>query len=117
MAQYNTLRETLHAQQEILNNGQTLPQDIPQETPQETKPMAEYNTLGEILTFHAERNAANNLRLRLYTTALNHWINVGYSYSIARALAAVLHGQDDDVKRWAKNIMETQTNLRLEDMI
>lgn len=56
-------------------------------------------------------------RIGKYRTALNHWLAVGYTYEIARALAAVLHGENNDVKVWAKGIMETKTNRRLEDMI
>jgi hypothetical protein len=56
-------------------------------------------------------------RLRAWTNALNHWTRVGYSFPTARALASVLHGRDDDVRHWAISIMQTQTNLRLEDML
>ena len=56
-------------------------------------------------------------RLAAYQRALSHWMTIGYSYNTARALAAVLHGQDDDVKAWATSIMLAETNLTLADMI
>lgn len=60
---------------------------------------------------------AEATRLHNYSAALSHWFGIGYTYDTARALAAVLHGQDEDVKIWANNIRQTQTNLRYEDMI
>ena len=56
-------------------------------------------------------------RIRAWRDAFNHWVNVGYSYNTARALAAVKHGQDEDVRAWALNVMLTKTNLRYEDML
>jgi hypothetical protein len=44
-------------------------------------------------------------------------MTVGYSYDTARALAAVLHGLDDDVKAWATSVMLAETNLTIADMI
>jgi hypothetical protein len=64
-----------------------------------------------------EQSPAERERYRLYVNALQHWQGVGYRYETARALAAVLHGKDPDVKVWARGIMQTKTNLRLEDMI
>jgi hypothetical protein len=52
-----------------------------------------------------------------YRTALVHWLDVGYSADTARALAAVKHGQSQDVKTWALWRMKELTNLREEDMI
>jgi hypothetical protein len=68
----------------------------------------------EILAIHLNHEGT---RFHKYAAALRHWQSVGYSWDTARALAAVLHGVDDDVKAWAKNIMLTQTNLHEEDMI
>ena len=62
--------------------------------------------------------AADNVkRILAYQLALQHWLAVGYSYTTARALAAVKHGQDADVRKWAEHIMLTRTNLKHEDMI
>ena len=62
-------------------------------------------------------NYASDERLAAYQRALSHWMTIGYSYDTARALAAVLHGLDDDVKAWATSVMKTKTNLTLSDMI
>lgn len=59
----------------------------------------------------------NTKRILAWTSALSHWLKVGYSYNTARALASVKHGQDSDVKLWAISIMLKETNLKLEDMI
>jgi hypothetical protein len=56
-------------------------------------------------------------RLTKWRASLHHWLAVGYTYETARALASVLHGRDNDVKEWAKGVMESKTNLRLEDML
>lgn len=62
--------------------------------------------------------AADNVkRILAYQLALQHWLAVGYSYNTARALAAVKHGQDEDVRKWGEHIMLTRTNLKHEDMI
>jgi hypothetical protein len=62
-------------------------------------------------------SAAERERFRNYRQALDHWLRVGYSYETARALAATLHGADEDVRQWARWMMTSRTNLRLEDML
>ena len=54
---------------------------------------------------------------RNYRRARDHWLAAGYSHNTASALAMVLHGSTSEVREWAKNIMETTTNLKLADMI
>lgn len=63
------------------------------------------------------RRLDDSKRIKGFSHALNHWVSVGYTHATALALAAVLHGRDEDVRIWAKGIMERDTNLRLEDMI
>lgn len=69
------------------------------------------------MTYKPGTITRNTERLLAYQAALSHWLAVGYSYDTARALAAVLHGQDEDVRKWAEHIMLTRTNLKHEDMI
>ena len=72
----------------------------------------------DLETIVARNNAVTNpARITRYRCALEHWLQVGYSYETARALAAVLHGQDADVRAWADSIRSTQTDLRREDML
>ena len=56
-------------------------------------------------------------RLTRYRAALNHWTKVGFTFETARALAAVLHGENEDVKAWARSYVSRMTNLRTTDMI
>lgn len=63
---------------------------------------------------HSSRDRA---RIRAWRNAHEHWMNVGYSYEMARVLASVKHGLNADVRQWAKFIMLRDTNLREEDML
>lgn len=56
-------------------------------------------------------------RITKYRLAFDHWTRCGFTFNTARALASVLHGQDNDVRQWAKGVMQRETNLRLADMI